>query len=248
MRNNKLIIIILLFIQLKIFPAEKVIKLSTLEWPPYINIKQKNFGFFGEVVKNVLKKIGYETQIDVMPWARALYLAEKGSYDGIIPTYYSKERAEFFLYSDPVYITKIVLFKKKDKRINFNKLSDLNKYTIGIVRGSVTSAEFDSANYLHKEEASNDERNIAKLCHDRVDLINGDLEVIKYLSFHNYKKCYKNIEPLQNSLNVIGISLALNKNTPNAKEIIRKFNIELKNLKDQNEIKKIYVKYNDYKL
>lgn len=225
------------------FSKENVLKISTLEWPPYVISNQKDLGFFCVIVKSILKKIGYESQIEVMPWARALHLVENGSYDGIIPAYYSKERAHYLLYSDPIYYSKIVLFKRKKSNIKFNKLSDLKNYSIGVIRGGVTSEEFDNASYLKKEEAASDERNIVKLCKNRIDLLNGDLEVIKYISSNFYRECYDKIEPLETPLNVQSLSLALNKNVPNAEKIIKNFNIELKKYIEQNEINKIYNKF-----
>src|SRR5690606_41510265 len=53
-------------------PAVKQIKLATLEWPPYVGKKLKQQGYVHEVVVTALERVGYEVQIQYVPWPRAL--------------------------------------------------------------------------------------------------------------------------------------------------------------------------------
>jgi polar amino acid transport system substrate-binding protein len=111
------------------------------------------------LTKNVLLLFNYLEQasnlkFDVRryPWRRVLHNAANG--EGLIfGIYKTPERAEIYLFSEPVYSDKIWLVYRCEDAFGFNRISDLKGKTIGIVQGSSAGEEFDSqVNVLFKAE------------------------------------------------------------------------------------------------
>ena len=59
-------------------------------------------GFDFEVATAAFELLGYEVDIEFLPWKRALAYARLGKVAGILTCAYTKERAEFMAFSDPI--------------------------------------------------------------------------------------------------------------------------------------------------
>lgn len=51
--------------------AEKLISLTSAEYPPYYGKELNNQGPVTEIVNQAFAKVGYKVMIDFFPWARA---------------------------------------------------------------------------------------------------------------------------------------------------------------------------------
>ncbi len=75
------------------FSSERIIRLATLDWQPYVAQQLENYGFTSEIVTTAFNRAGYHVQISFMPWIRVLAEVERGTYDAMYPAYFSQERA-----------------------------------------------------------------------------------------------------------------------------------------------------------
>ncbi|GKT30413.1 transporter substrate-binding domain-containing protein, partial [Aduncisulcus paluster] len=81
--------------------ADNVIYLSSLEWPPY-----------------ALAAMGYELKILFMPWKRTMRVVETDfMVAGYFPEYYSKERAEKYIFSKSYGCSPVSLLERKDNPV-----------------------------------------------------------------------------------------------------------------------------------
>ena len=108
--------------------------------------------FFVEITREAFKRVGYDININWVPWKRAQELSFSGKYDALLGCYYTEERAKKLEYSAPVSSTEVVFFELKGRNITFSSLRDLSPYTIGVVRGYANTDEFDASDYLKKVE------------------------------------------------------------------------------------------------
>ena len=94
-----------LFLSNNLWAADKLIKLSSLDWPPYTGPSLADKGATAAVVKAAFEAAGYKVQIDFFPWERAVFLARDPSsgYAGYFPEYYSTDGEKDFLFSPPVF-------------------------------------------------------------------------------------------------------------------------------------------------
>lgn len=222
---------------------EKTVNLVTLEWEPYIGSKLKNGGYLAEIAREAFKAAGYETKITYMPWSRALEVAKRGDFDGVIGAYYSDERAEFFEYPDKIDEVKVVFFSKKGRNITFSKIEDLKPYKIGVIRGYVQTEEFDNADYLQKDESADSETVLKKLIHNRVDLIVDTKKTILHLANTKFPDQADQIEEVKPELKSHDLYIIFSKNAPDYMEKTEAYNKGLKIIKDSGRLKEIKAEY-----
>lgn len=171
-----------LILQRHRFLPVKVIELATLEWPPYTGSKIINNGFISDLVTRIYKISGYDVQIHIRPWARALRETEFGVHDVAFPSYYSDQRNQNFILV-PLNIHSNIGFMKINQAIpnTYNTLQDLKNYRIGIVHGYVNRPDFDDAGFLTKLKFYSDLETLQRLIKGDPDIIVIDKRVAGYL-------------------------------------------------------------------
>ena len=78
-----------------------VLRLAVIEWPPYEFLDcGKWVGTDVEIVRRVLKKLGYDIEVNYYPPVRAFRLLEKGVLDGAFSLERTPDREKFLEYVD----------------------------------------------------------------------------------------------------------------------------------------------------
>jgi polar amino acid transport system substrate-binding protein len=131
---------ILIFAVLCLFPfvvwAEKL-PVVCHEFPPY-NYRGDDGNITGastEIVNEVLRRMGYEADIRLLPWNRALKMAMAGEAALLYTFSKSAEREGQFFFTDGFASVEVVFFKRKTDDIFWNVLSDVGDYRVGYVEG-----------------------------------------------------------------------------------------------------------------
>lgn len=182
------------------FTAQKTVHIATLDWVPFISPSLPNNGWVAQMAEAAFAQENIKVEWHFYPWPRALMAAELGKVDAVYPTFYSNERTKRFNFSDSYRGGLSVIVALKSSGIDFKtNLRELSPYTIGVVRGYVFGKEFDEAKYLKKIDATDDDQNIRKLLHKRVDLIIINLFVLQNLMKTQYAD-----EPKVKDIKVIG--------------------------------------------
>ncbi len=172
-----------LILQRHQFLPIKAIDSATLNWPPYSGTSTKQHRLVSEIVTQAYKISGYDVQINIRPWARALRETRFGIHDLAFPAYYSDERNRDFVMV-PLGIYSDVAFMKINPRLpdRYLILQDLTPYRIGIVHGYVNRPDFDEADFLTKLTFYSDKEAFDRLVKDGCDLIVIDKRVGALLS------------------------------------------------------------------
>ncbi|WP_372942562.1 substrate-binding periplasmic protein [Shewanella sp.] len=158
------------------------LELSTIEWPPFTGSTLPQHGINSQVITQALSYQGHTLAIGVLPWNRASRTVKTGQVVGYYPTYYNPSSE--LLFSDPIGASPIVLIERKSNPIIWDKVSDLNQYELGVLKGYINTVEIDEmiANGSQKFETGIDEKqNILKLAAGRIDTIIMDVNVFEYL-------------------------------------------------------------------
>lgn len=163
-------------------PAQhKVLRLVSESWPPFAyECDSKACGVDVELVAHVLAKLGYQVQIQFVPWSRALARIQAGEADAILDVSKgeSNEREEFLLFpGEPLSISSNSLFYRKSEPFFYEGLTSLRGKRVAIVRGYHYSANFMSATFFSRDLGGNHEQNMKKLVRERVDLALMDTAV-----------------------------------------------------------------------
>jgi len=98
-----LLMVLLLGMAGMVHATTSTVRLVTQEYPPYIQTADGSVdGVAVRVVSRAFAKLGYDVEIEVLPWARALYKVRTGLADGIFTIFKTSERETFLDYSQQV--------------------------------------------------------------------------------------------------------------------------------------------------
>ncbi len=220
------------------------INLVTVDYSPFYGPSLTNEGPITEIVTESFKKVGYQVSVKYVPWARAMADAKAGKADGLHGGWYSKEREQWFVYSDKLPGNEIVLFKRKGTEPqSFTSYADLQSYKIGVVRGYRNPSEFDAAN-LHVEEANSDTLNLAKLAKNRVDLILVDRALAKYILANELTEYADELEAVDPPLDILPLYILFSKETDDYQSKVNDFNKGLKALTEEGGVDEIMKRHN----
>jgi len=224
--------------------GDKIIVLAhETSWAPHYGKSLKQGGYTVEIVKEALKRVGYELETVWLPWKRAQIEAARGDYDGLGASYYNEERGKKFAYSDPIATTEVVFFKRTEDDIKYSKLEDLKPYKIGTGFGYGYPEEFLKADYLKKVEAYELKTNITRLLHKRIDLIIGSRKVILFYLKQEYPDRINSLKILGNPLETLSLYVPFSKMKPDYKQKVEDFNRGLEMIKEDGTYQKIMEKH-----
>jgi polar amino acid transport system substrate-binding protein len=150
-------------------------------WEPYYSEYLPGGGPVPEVTREAFAKMGYEVEISWIPWARAQRDVENGTYMGLLGPYKTAQRQEYAVYSAKPLATALTgIFGVDGTDLEAASLEEMMPYSIGVLRGSAVSKEFDESN-LSKHLTNTEGSAIRMLLSKRVDAIAGDYYVFSTL-------------------------------------------------------------------
>jgi polar amino acid transport system substrate-binding protein len=233
---------LLLLIAISAMAEEKKVVLGSSEYPPFFGKNLPDQGVLTEITVEAFKKMGYQVEVRFLPFARVLSHGKQGTIDGIIVLWHTKEREQWFAFSDPLPSNLIGFYKRKDKSINFTTYADLMSYRIGVVRGYANPAGFDEAK-LQTLEVTFDLQNLQKLQKGRIDLAIIDKWVAQYLIQTEFAEFAAELEWIEPPLETKPQYITFSKKAPGYEQKLLDFNQGLKQLIEEGGVKAILAKH-----
>ena len=212
-----------------------------MDYPPFYGKSLDKKGPLIELITEAFKNTGYTVQVEFYPWGRAIENSKAGKVDGVVGVWYSQERTEHFLYSDPIFPNKVGFYKRKGEDIRYKDYSDLKQqgYKLGSVIGYILPKGLAEAG-ISTLLVNDDFQNFKILSRKRVDLIVVDKQYAKYmLNQESLKEFSENIEWMEPVLEELQQHLVISKKTKNPKKKLNDFNKGLKMLRESGEFKNI---------
>jgi polar amino acid transport system substrate-binding protein len=160
-------------------------RLSTLEWPPYVSASLPDEGLTTSLVKTVASQAGIATSISYAPWSRAVQVGSNDpSYAGYFPAFYLPEREKTCYFSGEIGHSVIGFAYLKPQAFQWNTLADLRGQQIGTVQAYANGEEFDAMvrqGLLKTDIAPSDISNLRKLLAKRISVAVIDRDVLRQL-------------------------------------------------------------------
>jgi len=223
--------------------SENSLIIATADWKPYIGSDMQNNGYVADIAAEAMKRVGYDVVYKFHPWKRALLLAEKGKTDGVLGATYSKSRAEYLEFPQPISKIHIHFFHRREKKILYTTLKDLEPYRIGVIRGSMLETKFRQSG-LATDAAVHQEQNLKKLLIGRIDLIIAAAEQSMYILKNNFPQDRRNeISIVNPPYKKNDVYLAFSKKHPLHKKIAKDFSRGLSLIHNDGTYKKIIEKH-----
>lgn len=179
-----LLLTALLFTAASSMAQDKVIRLASLDWPPYTGSGLHEGGTATVTVRKAVEKEGYTLEVSFLPWEEAVQATRDGKFDGYFPEYYSKDVLKDFDLSRPIGTGPLGLVENVAAPVSWNSVEDLAKITVGVVTGYVNTAKFDqlvAAGTIKTEAVGTDLENAVKVAEGKIPAAVIDSLVLDYL-------------------------------------------------------------------
>ncbi len=99
-------------------------------------------GVLWEMAREALQSMGYEPELEFVPWNRALRMVEAGQRDAILGIGYTPERSEqYFFPAEHLLLSETVVFTLQDQALNFTGVESLKGLQVGLQAGYAYSTE-----------------------------------------------------------------------------------------------------------
>ncbi len=228
--------------------ATESIRLALTETPPLMSKEMENYGCESEIVTSAFKVVNIETHYLFIYPEGAFERTKSGeNFDALVGWVWSKEREEFFYYSDPIFENPLVFFYLKSFSFNWESYDDLKGIPIGIVEKNYYGPEFHKAindGILIVDEVSNNLLNFNKLLYKRIKLYPFNLLCGYYYIQKEYKPQEASLfihhpKPLKVSVYHVLFSKAIKKN----KSMVELFNKGLHQIKENGQYDELIKKY-----
>lgn len=206
------------------------LRLTASEWRPYVDSGAQRSGFAVALVSRALERAGYDVSIDIGPWPQTLEDTITGKQDVFAALWFTDERAESIVFSEPYIENEIALVRRSDSGIRFSKREDLLGLNIGIVDDFAYSpASIDTAGIEIVSSGSVTE-NIAQLRDGELDLVLADRRVA--LAEINERALAKLFDVLPNPLITRGLRIGVSKQRQDADAIVAAFEAEIAKMRE----------------
>jgi polar amino acid transport system substrate-binding protein len=190
-----------------------------------------------EQVKEIQKRIGDDTEIEIVPWVRGLTAIQNEDNVILFSTALNDEREPLMKWLGPLEIKIIALYVKKDSGIRINSIEEAkNLSRIGTLRGDAREELLLSQGFKNLDSANNYINNIKKLYAERIDAVIESPDTF-------FEACMQSGIPpdafKEEYLIVsIGLYIAFSKNFPS--ELFNKWKEAFKNMHEDGTFEKIY--------
>ncbi len=200
---------------------EKLI-VGVSEWAPYNGYDLPGHGLLTDIVQVALKRAGYASTAEKMPWSRVIKGASRGDVDIIPGIWHKEERAETIAYGPVLAKARLVLISHPESPYAIETLDDLNNLRVGIVKDYAYPQHFLNATHFIQDFSPNLDSNLSKLARGRIDAILGDELVAR----HTSHQLFEGMIEFRYSRQTLGskdIFLGVSKANPDHKRILDLF-------------------------
>ncbi len=252
-------LIIALFYQYEAGYSMEKLMAVTLEYPPFNYTDQQTKEVIGAtptLLKMMFKDLGYEVEIQSLPWKRSQSMIKEGTAHIIFTYTRSHKRQKVAYYSNPISTIRAIFVKNRNSPVpsSWKKLSDLKNYEIGINEGynyppvfmeALKNQLFSKLQPLSTEDPT--QLNLQKLLKNRIDYFICSVDCIYAINQlpEKDKKMIERIDHIIGSERTLHVGFA--KNNPNwksAEKVRQKFNDLFDQYLKAGKVKSIYQRYN----
>lgn len=223
--------------------TEDTLRIAISDWPPYVETTAPDGGLAIELVRTALDRIDYDMAIVDEDWSRTLEGASIGVFDALPAAWYSERRNATFLFSKPYLTNQIKFIKRTGSPFQFRSLDDLKGQVIGIVKDYAYDEQFDNARGLTRFVNNHVLENLLLMLQGQVDVTLDDEWVLRYEIAQYMAHSRDQFEILPKPFATKGLCFAMNRQHPKAKEIIKAFDAEIAEMRQDGTYDRIIAKH-----
>ena len=216
--------------------AEEIL-LTTEDYAPFNYLHEGEIvGIGPDQAHRIMSEAGIPYSIKIMQWSRAIGLAQNKENTCVFTADLTPERAEKFVWVEPLYTDKMVLIAKNDFSKPAETIEDSQILTIGAQSGDSTQEVLESLNYKNIQTTKDLALSVKKLLAGRIDAM-----AVSYDYFNVLKKQGLEVKEIL-TLKEVKSGFACHQNIDT--EITKKMQLALNNLISSGEQDQIIENHN----
>lgn len=206
---------------------ERTLKLSSDVWPPFTNVEDEK-AIALDIVRTALERVNITTDYDIQEFTEVIEGINNGLYDGSAALWFSEERAESLLFSEPYLQNQLILVGRKGSDVNVSSVLELGNTRIGIVENyAYGKAEAPNVEFI---KGRSDQQNLERLLTKKVDYIVVDALLIQYMLKYQINDVSEYLEIASTPLRTKTLHFGLSKKVKDAEQIMVQFNEEIEKM------------------
>ncbi|MCG5478497.1 MAG: transporter substrate-binding domain-containing protein [Ensifer alkalisoli] len=148
------------------------LKMVTESYPPF-NFREGDTykGASVEQVRLLMEDSGIDHTMEMMPWARALFLAENHEMHCVFTTVHNQERDRRFKWVEPLLTSRTVLIRKSGSTASPKSLEEAKAFRVGTQRDDFTQTILEQNGFPRIDLAADLQLTLKKLMTGRIDLM-----------------------------------------------------------------------------
>jgi polar amino acid transport system substrate-binding protein len=190
-------------------PLAETLHFVTEEYAPFNYTENgKVTGIAVEQVEMIAEAAGIDYELNIMPWARALAMAESQPMHCVFTTGYNRARADRFVWVNPLLKDEMVLLKRKDGSKGPATLHAALGMKVGSQRGDFAIEALEDLGFKDIDLAADIDISLRKLLSGRIDLLPTSVKT--------YENLVKQGHPVEKAMLMAGqvYGIACHKDTP----------------------------------
>ncbi|UTW57994.1 transporter substrate-binding domain-containing protein [Kordiimonas sp. SCSIO 12603] len=223
------------FVSFSVWSNDQTVRLTVGNWRPFIEQKDQTAqGIAISVVEAAFKEANYSVEWGFFPWGRAYALGKIGTWDGSAVWYHSENRANDFLYSDPVFTFQEALVCHQDVQAEWQTFEDILTHRIGTVMFSEHPYIGDYLKNANKSPIRfpTYQTLYNSLISKRIDCILINPVAHTYFLDEIFPSQKITLNIASKAFPLAHTSLIISKNAENAEELIKSFNKGLQKIRN----------------
>ena len=154
--------------------AEQELRLLANTSPPYADAQLPDQGLALELVKHIYSQTDYQPVVTIENWSRAIEGTRVGVYDALASVWYSKDREQDLLFSEPYLRSELLILKLRSNRRSYSNLQDLAGSRLGVRAEYAYGVDFAAIPDLQLVQEDQLVPNLLNLLDGKVDLVIAD--------------------------------------------------------------------------
>lgn len=206
-------------------------------------------GVDADIVHAVFARAGYEVDIVLQPFLRAMNTVRRGEADAIAALTHNAEREAYLAFSGAISAVSDVFFKRAGDNLRWVQLDDLRDLRVGASQGYNYAGGFWEADWPHlktvitNERLSPEEQLMRLLARDRIDIAICEVSVCGYL-LRNRPDLGNQIDFMARSVGPVRtFHLGFSRRRPDTEMLLADFDAALAAYKAEGAHRAVYARY-----
>jgi ABC-type amino acid transport substrate-binding protein len=205
------------------------LRLASDLWPPFTDATDRQ-GVAVEIAHTALERAGISAATTIVEWREVETGIQKARFDGCAAMWRTEKRARVLFFSQPYLENRLVLVGLRDSNVSATKMSDLAGRRVAAVGRYAYGGDVENAIGVHYINSRNDQDSLDKLLAGEVEYMLVDELVVRYLLTHQREEAIAKLEIGTTPLSRRKLHFAIRRDLPGAREIIKAFDTEIRNM------------------